>query len=209
MFIGFVKLIDLHAMFREMNQRFFERNIRSGLTGEEAPNRAITQSLKQIILGKLEDPSVFAFNHNGVTLFAEKFDRLNDHFLITEPRLLNGAQTLTTFDRFIKHNEGDHKLTDKVLLESLTVLCKIITRAKPEFIVTVTINNNRQNPVMPWNLRANDEIQLELQDKFRDDLGIYYERQENAFSNLTNADLEDMEIAPGKALELFRLARLF
>ena len=27
----------------------------------------------------------------------------------------------------------------------------------------VTINNNRQNPVEPWNLHANDDIQLELQ----------------------------------------------
>ena len=34
----------------------------------------------------------------------------------------------------------------------------------------MTINTNRQNPVEPANLRASDPIQLELQDKFRDEL---------------------------------------
>jgi hypothetical protein len=68
-------------------------------------------------------------------------------------------------------------------------LCKIISRAKDDFVTRVTINNNRQNPVEPWNLRANDTIQLELQDKFADELKLYYERQENAFDQLSVDDL--------------------
>jgi hypothetical protein len=88
-------------------------------------------------------------------------------------------------------------------------MCRIITSATPDFITSVTINNNRQNPVDPWNLHANDMIQLELQDKFREDLGIYYERQEQAFANLGDDDLEDMGITHYKAIELTRLARTF
>jgi AIPR protein len=61
-------------------------------------------------------------------------------------------------------------------------------------IASVCFNNNRQNPVEPWNLHANDLIQLELQEKFRDDPGIYYERQENAFDQLSPEDLEDYGI---------------
>ena len=76
-------------------------------------------------------------------------------------------------------------------------------------MLEVAINNNRQNPVKPWNLHANDMIQLELQDKLREDLGLYYERQEQAFSNLTPEDLEEMEIQEGKALELLKLAQTF
>ncbi len=82
-------------------------------------------------------------------------------------------------------------------------------RCRAEFITTVTINNNRQNPVEPWSLHANDMIQLELQDKFRDELGIFYQRQERAFENLTDEDLEDQGIREYKAIELPRLARLF
>ena len=87
--------------------------------------------------------------------------------------------------------------------------CRIITDASDEFVISVTVNNNRQNPVKPWALRANDMIQLQLADKFQQDLKIYYERQENAFHNLTDEDLERMEIEQQKAIELRRLASTF
>lgn len=210
MTIGFISLVDLHAMYREMGQRFFERNIRAALPDTEAVNRAIQQSLKRIVIDGRQDARTFAFDHNGVTLFAEALSALDGQYKITEPRLLNGAQTVTTFERFLKANEGNAQLRERrKALEEIRVLCRIITEATKEFVTTVTINNNRQNPVDPWNLHANDLIQLELQDKFRDDLGIYYERQERAFENLTDEELEDQGITEYKAIELARLARTF
>jgi len=210
MTIGFIRLVDLHTMYREMGQRFFERNIRAALPEDEAVNRSIQQSLKRIVINGKEDAKVFAFNHNGVTLFAEALSATDGQFKITEPRLLNGAQTVTTVARFLKGNEGNNALTQRRdVLEHIYVLCRIITDAVPEFVTTVTINNNRQNPVDPWNLHANDMIQLEIQDKFRDDLGVYYERQERAFENLSDEDLEVQGITEYKAIELTRLARTF
>lgn len=73
MFIGFVKLIDLHSMYRDMGVRFFERNIRSALPQTEAVNRALVRAYKRIVLDNADDPSVFVFNHNGVT--SKLFDR--------------------------------------------------------------------------------------------------------------------------------------
>lgn len=210
MTIGFIRLVDLLAMYREMGERFFERNIRAALPENEAVNRSIQQSVKHIVLDGKEDAKVFAFNHNGVTLSAEMLSATDGQFKITEPRLLNGAQTVTTMARFIKANEGNNLLTERRdVLENIHVLCRIITDAVPEFVTTVTINNNRQNPVDPWNLHANDMIQLEIQDKFRDDLGIYYERQERAFENLSDEDLEEQGITEYKAIDLTRLARTF
>jgi hypothetical protein len=52
-------------------------------------------------------------------------------------------------------------------------------------------------------------IQLQLADKFHQDLKIYYGRQENAFHNLTDEDLERMEIEQQKEIELRRLASTF
>jgi hypothetical protein len=210
MTIGFMRISDLHTMHREMGQRFFERNIRAALPEDRAVNRSVQQSLKRIVIDGKEDAKVFVFNHNGVTLFAEALSRMSGQFKITEPRLLNGAQTVTTLARFIRANEGNTFLTERrSTLEQIHVMCRIITDATPEFVTGVTINNNRQNPVDPWNLHANDMIQLELQDKFRDDLGIYYERQEKAFENLSDDDLEDQGITERKAIELTRLARTF
>jgi hypothetical protein len=211
MTVGFIKVVDLQTMYREMGERFFERNIRAALSEDEPVNRSISQSIKRIVLDGKEDPRVFAFNHNGVTLHASALSETGDDLLkITEPRLLNGAQTVTTFGRFLKANEGNKLLSDRRdVLENMRVMCRIITDAQPDFVTTVTINNNRQNPVDPWNLHANDMIQLEIQDKFRDDLGIYYERQEKAFENLSDDDLEEQGITQYKAIELTRLARTY
>ncbi len=208
--VGFVRLVDLHSIYADMGPRFFERNIRAGLGEGEVPNRAIAKALKQIVLDGREDASVFAFNHNGVTIYAEKLELVDGQYRVTEPRLLNGAQTVTTFDRFLRKNESNPALKQgRDVLQDVRVLCKFITSAKDDFVVAVTINNNRQNPVMPWNLRANDMIQLALQDLFREELRIYYERQENAFANLTQQDLEDLDITEYKAVELLRLAQTF
>jgi hypothetical protein len=184
--------------------------IRAALPEEEAVNRSIQQSIKRIVIDGTEDAKAFVFNHNGVTLFAEALIPMDGGFKMTEPRLLNGAQTVTTCARFLKANEGNNRLTEgRGVLDQIYVLCRIITRAAPEFVTTVTINNNRQNPVDPWNLHANDMIQLELQDKFRDDLSVYYERQESAFESLSDEELEEQGITHHKAIELPLLARTY
>jgi len=211
MYMGFIRLADLHRMHTEVGSRFFDSNIRYGLGENEAVNRAITRALKQVIIDRSEEPSVFGFNHNGITLFAECVEPTDGQFTLTAPRLLNGAQTVTTVDSFLKANRDNPKLIEsRQVFEEMRVLCKIITNADQKFVTRVTINNNRQNPVEPWNLHANDLIQLELQDKFRNDFGVYYERQENAFGQLGVEDLEDYGIREeSKAIQMLKLTQTF
>ena len=113
MWVGFAQLSDLHAMYKEMNYRFFERNVRAGLSEDAPANRSIQEALERLVWRGEGDPSVFAFDHNGVTLFAEKVEVEKGRFILTEPRLLNGAQTITTFDRFLKIHSGDPDLLEK------------------------------------------------------------------------------------------------
>lgn len=208
--VGFLRLMDLYKIYEDMGQRLFDRNIRAALPEDEAVNRSLAQSLKRIVLDGSESPGVFAFNHNGVTLSAEALSSDGTSYRVTEPRLLNGAQTVATLSRFLKGNAGNQKLTQRrETFDNIHVLTKIVTEATPAFVTTVTVNNNRQNPVEPWNLRANDDIQLELQEKFAQELGIYYARQENSFENLSDDDLEDLGVTKYKAIELKRLAQTF
>jgi len=211
MCVGFMPLMDLYAMYLEMGNRFFERNIRAGLSPEKPPNRAIRRALREILIEEKEPIDVFAFNHNGVTLVAEHLE-FGEKLLITEPRLLNGAQTITSLAKFLKDNEGNPALKkNEQRLKSINVLTKVIWNASEDFVRNVTICNNRQNPVGPWNLHANDKIQLEMQDKFKDDLSVYYERQEDAFKNLTDEDLERLgiDISHGKPVKIKNLAQTF
>jgi hypothetical protein len=210
MLIGFVKLLDLYVMYQDMRSRFFESNIRDALPEDKPVNRALTRAYKRILLDRTDDPSVFVFNHNGVGFAAEKVEKLNGIYKVTEPRMLNGAQTITTFARFLERNADNPALKEnRPILEDLRVICKVITEAQKKFVTAVTMSNNRQNPVAPWNLRANDPFQLELHDKFRYDLSIYYERQAQAFHGLSDEDLDEIGIKQRKPVELVRLAQTF
>ncbi|HAC23494.1 MAG TPA: hypothetical protein DCE81_01115, partial [Cytophagales bacterium] len=207
--VGLISLFDLYTMFVDMKQRLFEKNIRAGLQDDLAPNQAIKKSLKDIVVNKKLSPEYFTFHHNGVTLFAEKIEGANDTTTIVEPRVLNGAQTITTLWRFI---EDIRKLPQyaeyEATLRKIEVIGKIITQCSQEFVTQVTISNNKQNPVESWNLRANDLIQLEFEDKFRKE-GLFYERQENAFANLSDTDLEELGIEHNKELKIRKLAQTF
>lgn len=219
MHLGFIRLVDLDHMFRDLGQRFFEKNIRYGygdkdkVVKQTAVNRAISNALKDIVLDQSEPPGVFVFNHNGITLYVERVDILDGLYRLHAPRLLNGAQTVTTVADFLRGKKyQDHPKLEvgKAVFESIRVLCKIITNADQNFVTSVTVNNNRQNPVEPWNLHANDLIQLELFDKFSSDLSLYYERQENAFDQLSPEDLEVYGIkGDSKAIKMLKLTQTF
>jgi hypothetical protein len=211
MHVSLMRLADLHHMHVELGPRFFDRNIRYGLGDNGAVNRALSKALRQIVIDQSEDSGVFAFDHNGITLYAERLEEGDGHWRLTSPRLLNGAQTVTTVTAFLAANKDNPKLASgQNALENIRVLCRVITNAEQKFVTRVTINNNRQNPVEPWNLHANDMIQLELQEKFRADLGIFYARQENAFDQLSAEDLEDYGIKEdSKAIQMLKLTQTF
>ncbi|MGA2000193.1 MAG: AIPR family protein [Terriglobales bacterium] len=215
MHLGFVRLRDLHAMYGAMKERFLDRNIRFLLSGkkpgqETAVNRRLLKAFEEIVITRKVDPAVFAFNHNGVTLFAEMIEGSEGNYRITEPRLLNGAQTLGSFDAFINSHKDAAILAQAAdKLDAIKVMCKIIAQSGQDFVTTVTICNNRQNPVAPWNLRANDMIQLQLANRFREELCLFYERQENAFERFSDEELQEKGLNTGGAVEMVRLAQTF
>lgn len=211
MHVALIHLADLERMYRDLGQRFFDSNIRYGLGENGSVNRAIAATLRQIVLEGAEPPEAFAFNHNGITLYCEGFEARAGSCSLRAPRLLNGAQTLTTAVRFLEKHKDTPRLEQGMeAYRRIRLLCRIISRSESKFVTRVTINNNRQNPVEPWNLHANDLIQLELQDKFRNDLGLYYERQENAFDQLSPDQLEELMLSEdSKAIQLLKLTQTY
>ncbi|MBK6777305.1 MAG: AIPR family protein [Flavobacteriales bacterium] len=210
MHVGFMRLWDLHQMHKQMGDRFFERNIRYGMPDTSPANRAMEKAFKDMLIDGSQDESRFLFDHNGVTFSCERFTHNSGTMSeILEPRLLNGAQTVTTIGRFLEKHE-DHKDIQRIKnrLKHIHVMAKVVSEAPDEFVVSVTINNNRQTPIQPWNLRANDMIQLQLQDAFRK-LGIYYERQERSFEGHSAEELEELGIVESRAIGLLKLAQTF
>lgn len=212
--IGFIPLADLYNIYVSLGQRFFDRNIRAGLSPDNPPNKKIREALRDIVIRKTVSPELFVFNHNGITLAAEKVDFNDGNLTLHSPNLLNGAQTISSYHRFIEENANNQVLKqNQDILNQIYVLAKVVEcdlNKDSDFVTTVTISNNRQNPVDPWNLRANDKIQCDLQDKLKEESKIFYSRQENAFSNYSESELQDIGIDEiSKDIRIKPLAQTF
>lgn len=195
LYIGFAPIMDFYAIYKSLGQKFLSRNIRSGLSPDKPPNKKIREALKNIVIKKQELPETFVFHHNGVALASSSANFENSKVVLKSPYLLNGAQTLKSLEKFIEDGRNNPAFEqNKVLLDRIKVLVKLIEdNPHSEFITSVTISNNRQNPVEAWHLRANDRIQCDLEDMFKE-VGIFYSRQENAFFNLSTPELESLGI---------------
>jgi AIPR protein len=211
MYLGFVPLNELHMIYVSLRELFFDRNIRGALSDDNPPNKKIREALENIVLKGTDEASVFAFRHNGVTLAAEKATLLDGHIRLHVPRVLNGAQTISSVGRFLE-SRGDNPLLkqNRDKLEAVQVIAKIIVDVPTsDFVTQVTISNNRQNRVDPWALRAMEMRQVDLADKLRGERGIFYSRQEGVFENLTDEEREEMGIEESRAIHIRPLAQTF
>lgn len=209
MLVGLVPLMDLYRIYGALHQQFFDRNIRAGLSKDNAPNKKIREALDAIVLKAEESPSVFAFKHNGVTIAAAKVTELGGKLRLYVPRLLNGAQTVSSLATFLE-DKGDNPLlkSNADRLSAVHVIAKVIAEnPTDDFVTQVTISNNQQNPVPPWALRAMDTRQVDMADKFREELGIFYSRQEGSFDNMSDDEKEELGIEDGKDLRIRPVAQ--
>jgi hypothetical protein len=203
--VGFASLVDLANMYEKMGLRLFQKNIRAGLSSDTAPNRALKTAFQDISLGRA-DPKAFVFKHNGVSIEVADFLELDDRAEITEPRILNGAQSIVTLHRLLFPTKGDRP--DALEIEHLSqvrVLAKVISGASEQFVTDVTIANNKQNPVKPWNLRASDRYQIDLEQRFKEEVNLYYDRLQNSYVSRGESEWEDEGIQPGKVIEIEKL----
>ena len=52
-------------------------------------------------------------------------------------------------------------------------------------------------------------IQLQLANRFREEMNLYYERQENAFEQFSDPGAQEKGLKAGQAIEMVRLAQTF
>ncbi|HKU49050.1 MAG TPA: AIPR family protein, partial [Nitrososphaera sp.] len=109
MTVTFLSLADLHRMYSDLGERFFEKNLRSGLDEGEMTNIQIRNSLRTI-LDQHEDPQNFTLYHNGITLTAQILEINGPSSVrMVEPRILNGAQTVKIIKQFVDDEEAQRQ----------------------------------------------------------------------------------------------------
>jgi len=132
MSVGFVRLVDLLAMYKEMGQRFFERNIRAGLNERRRSTGRLLRRSSPLSLMGPNDPRVFAFTITASPSPQSDWSDRTAILKVTEPRLLNGAQTVTTYARFLALNEGNTKVKEREPLPPTSGCSARYYAAKPD-----------------------------------------------------------------------------
>lgn len=213
MLYGIGKLADLVDMYSRHRDTLFSKNVRYYLTSarnlERGPAAKIRETLMDMCVRGIIDPELFAFYHDGVTIFARAVRKSEERIELQEPYVLNGCQTIKTAYRFFT----DPRIRDRVSADRwrhVTIPLRITTTRDGELVQTITINNNRQNPISAAALRANDALQLELERRFRS-RKLLYERQEGLLEHIqdTNPEIlvEEYENSNDLAINIMELAR--
>ena len=192
MYLGLGRLSELVELYNKRRDALFAKNVRYYLQSkknvEKGPAGKMRETLKQICVENKLAPELFAFYHNGVTVTGRSAEPAASGIYVSEPYVLNGCQTIKNAFFF----RNDPYLRDRIDQESwnkIMVPLRIVATANEELIRMVTINNNRQNAISYASLRSNEPVQIGLEQRFRAK-GIFYERQEGAFTNLESGNPE-------------------
>jgi hypothetical protein len=139
----------------------------------------------------------FALFNNGITIVADSTSISSDtakqgtaQVVLRNPQLVNGGQTAYTLGRIY---ESCISAEDFAIFKGKEVLLKIITfvgsqKGKGEegrlrLVGDISKASNSQTKVGESDRRSNDPIQLELQQEFFEQHGLYYERKLGEFSD--------------------------
>jgi hypothetical protein len=156
-------------------------------------NAEIAKSIKDILTNE------FALFNNGITMLSDntnhsdKVGKKNKaEVIVTNPQIINGGQTAYTLSRIYDECISQNKPLD--IFKNKEVLLKIITfdehEQTPEsisnrlaLIEEISKATNQQSPVIEADRRANDKVQIEIQEAIFNEFGYYYERKRGEFGD--------------------------
>jgi len=145
-----IKAIELVAMDGIADQSLFAFNVRGPL-GRTQVNRDIVKSIGEVRRHKL-----FPLFHNGITIIARDVQTTADVLQAQGYFVVNGCQSLTAL-----YNNKD-RLTDD--LRVLVKFIKMDPASKEAELITQFSNN--QNSTRARDFKANNPIQIRLQNEF-------------------------------------------
>lgn len=141
----------------QKGESLFHANIRSNTKNVQL-KRALRQTL-------ISDRNKFYQYHNGVTITTSKkitYDGSN--FVIKQPQVLNGLQTLSALESLVRNGEP---------MNSVWIFVKVVCENDEEKVELLCQSANTQISVKKWDLRSNDDIARSLEVLFDTSLPRY------------------------------------
>lgn len=149
----------------------FDSNIRKFLGSSGAVNKEIFSACTTI-----DTSYQFWFLNNGITIVCDSFDAVTDpdrpHIKIKNMQIVNGCQTATTIALAQKAGE---------LQPDTNVILRIYEIESHDFVNKIVLTTNNQNRITNRDLRANDQIQIDIERAFHI-YGFYYERKPRQYA---------------------------
>ena len=208
--LAYIPLFNLVKLYREMGDRLFNKNVRLTLIPfKDAKARVVNPMEKTLtqICSKEIPVEMFTFFHIGVTLSTKaELHKKGSEYELEDPSIINGCQTVTIADRFLRSLEHGGKKEAIEVFKKIRVMAKVVVGANNEDLREITNCNNRQNPIEEWQLYCNDEIHLNIEDKFKN-MGVFYERQKGKFE-LIKRDPDIMSDYPKTKMNFVRIPEL-
>ena len=190
----FVPTIEIARILYKYKNSILKFNPRSYLdlvTG--SVNDKIAKSITEL------NTNEFALFNNGITMlsdntvYSDNVAKKNKaEVLITNPQIINGGQTAYTlsilYEKFLKNDTLQLFDNKEVLLKIISFNLEENNSPKTEIdklklIEEISIATNQQSTVTEADRRANDKVQIELQNKIYSDFGLFYERKRGEFGD--------------------------
>ena len=186
----YVPTLEIAKILSKYKNSILKYNPRSYLDLQKGSvNEKIANSIENITTNE------FALFNNGITMLSDETKysdtvgkRNTAEVLVTNPQIINGGQTAYTLSILYDKHKTDDTLD---VFKDKEVLLKIISFNENEGNVTdklkliedISIATNQQSPVYEADRRANDKVQVRLQELIYEDFGLYYERKLGEFGD--------------------------
>ncbi|HEX8288046.1 MAG TPA: AIPR family protein [Pyrinomonadaceae bacterium] len=196
-YISIMNASEIAKLVKNWQTAIFEANIRDYYRRNDLNKKIIQTSVSK------EEAKYFWSFNNGLTITCRKVEELpNDQYRLYGIQIVNGCQTsnalyqaASNLERaeILKEKEirGELNRTEERELENIqnqvlnpdtTVLTKIIETNSGELVYRITETTNSQTPIKSFSLKANEDIQQNIEEYFLNN-NIYYERRVNFYRN--------------------------
>lgn len=185
-YIGYIDAENLLKLFSQkdddeivtgINKAVFYDNIR-----DYDPKSKINIGIKQSVIDS--GGAEFVFRNNGITVVSKNIDRTGNKFKIEDYQIVNGCQTSNIIFDLIHGEDKDSIADTDSLQQEIQVPFRLIGSKDDDFVSSIIIGTNRQNPVKDdqfWALRPFMKSFEEYCKSLEGEDIIYFERRDNQY----------------------------
>ena len=156
---GYFQCVEILVaeLCRHAKRRIFARNVR-GFLGTSTPvNRQMSITLKK-------EPERFFYFNNGITFLCDRVRKTSENgrdvLIVGNPQIINGQQTTRTL---AEHPDEAAKASVLVKVIRVTDTQGHALNGFDRLLTEIVAGTNRQTPIRPTDLMANDRIQIDLE----------------------------------------------